>query len=141
MELTLKSQRVPVLCGQSLYSYLDAVHRIPKLSREEEVTLFEQYKDGDNVSAARALVLAHLRYVVYIAKQYSGYGLPLEDLIQQVRLSAVYRALQRPPVAHMKALNALSSLPDHEILIRILRYVLNKFSAKSHHFVALGRRV
>ncbi len=42
---------------------------------------------------------------------------------------------------YLKALNALSSLPDPKIWIRILRYVFSKFPAKSHHFVALGRRV
>jgi hypothetical protein len=46
-----------------------------------------------------------------------------------------------PPVAHIKALNALSNFPDHKIWIRILRYVYSKLTAKSHNLVALGRHV
>ena len=123
MELTLKSQMVPVLSGQSLYSYLDAVHRIPKLSREEEVTLFEQYKDGDNVSAARALVLAHLRYVVYIAKQYSGYGLPLEDLIQQGNVGLMQSVKKFDPERKLRLL----TFAVHWIKAEIHDYILKNW--------------
>jgi len=124
MDLTLKNtQMIPVLSGQSLYAYLDAVHRIPKLTREEEVTLFEQFKDGDNVSAARALVMAHLRYVVYIAKQYSGYGLPLEDLIQQGNIGLMQSVKKFDPARKLRLL----TFAVHWIKAEIHDYILKNW--------------
>ncbi len=123
MELALKTQMIPVLSGQSLYAYLDAVHRIPKLSREEEAALFEQFKDGDNVSAARALVLAHLRYVVYIAKQYSGYGLPLEDLIQQGNVGLMQSVKKFDPERKLRLL----TFAVHWIKAEIHDYILKNW--------------
>lgn len=123
MDLTLKTQSIPVLSGQSLYAYLDAVHRIPKLTREEEVALFEQFKDGDNVSAARALVMAHLRYVVYIAKQYSGYGLPLEDLIQQGNVGLMQSVKKFDPERKLRLL----TFAVHWIKAEIHDYILKNW--------------
>ena len=123
MDLTLKTQMIPVLSGQSLYAYLDAVHRIPKLTREEEVTLFEQFNDGENVSAARTLVMAHLRYVVYIAKQYSGYGLPLEDLIQQGNIGLMQSVKKFDPERKLR----LITFAVHWIKAEIHDYILKNW--------------
>ena len=109
--------------GSPYIATLDAVHRVPKLSREEEVTLFEQYKDGDNVSAARALVLAHLRYVVYIAKQYSGYGLPLEDLIQQGNVGLMQSVKKFDPERKLRLL----TFAVHWIKAEIHDYILKNW--------------
>lgn len=76
-------QPLPALSTSSLYSYLDSLQQIPILSREEEQELFRDFQQSDDLDAARTLVLSHLRYVAYIARSYTGYGLPLEDLIQQ----------------------------------------------------------
>lgn len=76
-------QRLPALSTSSLPSYLDSLQQIPILSREEEQSLFKDFQEFDDLDAARTLVLSHLRYVAYIARSYTGYGLPLEDLIQQ----------------------------------------------------------
>ena len=67
----------------SLESYIQAVNRFPLLSEEEEVRLAHQYRDHEDLSAARELVLSHLRLVVSIARGYLGYGLPHADLIQE----------------------------------------------------------
>src|SRR5690625_7848455 len=56
---------------------------VPLLSAEEEQRLAEDLYYNGNVDAARELVLAHLRFVVHIARSYNGYGLPLGDLIQE----------------------------------------------------------
>jgi len=77
------TNQLPVLSTGSLQSYLDSIQQIPILSAEEEVELFQRFQDEEDLDAARRLVLSHLRYVVYVARGYSGYGLPLEDLIQQ----------------------------------------------------------
>ena len=76
-------QPLPALSTSSLNSYLDSLQQIPILSREEEQELFRDFQHSDDLDAARTLVLSHLRYVAYIARSYTGYGLPLEDLIQQ----------------------------------------------------------
>src|SRR6185437_12408378 len=67
----------------SLDAYLDRVSRIPVLTREEERDLAERFRFHDDLDAARKLVLSHLRFVVHIARGYSGYGLPVGDLIQE----------------------------------------------------------
>ena len=78
-----QTSSIPVIATGSLQSYLDSIQQIRILERHEEEELFRQFQEQDDLEAARRLVLSHLRYVVYIAKGYSGYGLPLEDLIQQ----------------------------------------------------------
>jgi len=67
----------------SLERYIQVVNRFPLLTEEEELRLARQYRDHEDVSAAHALVLSHLRLVVSIARGYLGYGLPHSDLIQE----------------------------------------------------------
>ncbi|WP_258874452.1 sigma-70 family RNA polymerase sigma factor, partial [Klebsiella michiganensis] len=64
-------------------AYIQSVNRVPMLSAEEEQRLAREYRDNDNLDAARRLVLSHLRLVVSIARGYLGYGLPHADLIQE----------------------------------------------------------
>jgi len=75
--------QLPVLSSGSLQSYLDSVQQIPVLTKGEEIQLFRQFQEQDDLDAARTIILSHLRYVAYVARSYMGYGLPLEDLIQQ----------------------------------------------------------
>ena len=72
---------VPTASG-SLESYIQAANRFPILSAEEEGRYARRYRDENDLEAARALVLSHLRLVVAIARSYLGYGLPHADLIQ-----------------------------------------------------------
>src|SRR5690606_30951861 len=60
-----------------------SVNSVPMLTPEQERDLANQYYYDNNVDAARQLVLAHLRFVVHLAKSYSGYGLSQADLIQE----------------------------------------------------------
>ena len=83
MSIMSYEQQLPTLSSGSLQGYLDSVQRIPVLSKEEERSLFADFQQNDDLQAARTLVLSDLRYVAYIARSYTGYGLPLEDLIQQ----------------------------------------------------------
>src|SRR5690606_20981818 len=69
--------------GRDLGAYITAVNGIAILSAEEEMELAKQYYYEENLDAARKLVLAHLRFVVHVAKSYSGYGLSEADLIQE----------------------------------------------------------
>src|SRR5690606_36055522 len=67
----------------SLDHYIHAVNCVPMLSAEEEHELATRLREHDDLDAARKHVLAQLRFVVHIARGYSGYGLPLGDLIQE----------------------------------------------------------
>ena len=69
--------------GSDLAAYVLTVNAIPVLSSSEEQELAERWRQARDTKAAGELVKAHLRYVVYIAKQYYGYGLPESDLIQE----------------------------------------------------------
>jgi RNA polymerase sigma-32 factor len=83
MTALAQTNQFPVLRTGTLQSYLDSIQQIPVLTAEEEVELFQRFQKEEDLEAARLLVLSHLRYVAYIARSYGGYGLPLEDLIQQ----------------------------------------------------------
>ena len=63
--------------------YLRYVYSLPILSEKEEHDLLEQYHKFDDLDAVKKLVLSHLRFVAYVAKSYKGYGLPIEDLVQE----------------------------------------------------------
>src|SRR5262245_48941862 len=67
----------------SFDAYMDKVSRIPVLSREDEVQLAQKFRNDGDLDAARQLVLSHPRFVVHIARGYSGYGLPLGDVVQE----------------------------------------------------------
>ena len=76
-------QTVHLVPGANLSAYMQTVNSIPLLSAEREHELAEQLYYHENVESARELVMAHLRFVVHIAKSYKGYGLPLADLVQE----------------------------------------------------------
>ena len=67
---------VPV---DSLDSYIQAVNRVPMLSGEEERELAQRLRLHDDLAAAQRLIVAHLRFVVHVARSYVGYGLPLGE--------------------------------------------------------------
>ncbi len=69
--------------SDNIDGYMRAVSTIPLLTADEERDLATKLRDDGDVSAARKLVLSHLRFVVSIARGYEGYGLPLADLIQE----------------------------------------------------------
>jgi RNA polymerase primary sigma factor len=77
----------------SLQAYLDSIGRYPLLTSEEEVKLAKRIKKGDR-AAREQMVAANLRLVVKIAKEYNGYGLPLEDLISEGNIGLV-RAVEK----------------------------------------------
>jgi len=64
----------------SLDAYVQSVNRIPMLTHEEERELAQRFRRDNDLEAARKLVMSHLRFVVKVARGYSGYGLPIADL-------------------------------------------------------------
>ncbi len=71
----------------SVDGYLQTVSSYPMLTAEEERALAERLHYEGDLDAAKALIVSHLRFVVHIARGYSGYGLPMSDLIQEATLA------------------------------------------------------
>ena len=109
----------------SLDSYISAVGAIPVLSKEDEQSLARQLRDEENLDAARELVMAHLRFVVHIAKGYTGYGLPLNDLIQEGN------------VGLMKAVKRF----DPEYDVRLVSFAVHWIRAEIHESVLKNWRI
>ena len=116
-------EQFPVLSAGTLQSYLDSIQQIPVLTAEEEAALFHRFRDEDDLEAARRIVLAHLRYVVYVARGYSGYGLPLEDLIQQGNVGLM-KSVKRFDLSHNVR---LVSFAVHWIKAEIHEYILKNW--------------
>ena len=109
----------------NLDSYIQAVHRIPMLTPEEEQRLARDLREHDSVDAARRLVLSHLRLVVSIARQYLGYGLPHADLIQEGNIGL------------MKAVKRFD--PDQGV--RLVSYAMHWIKADIHEYVLKNWRM
>src|SRR3954471_11168139 len=107
----------------SLDAYLDRVSRIPVLSREEEKELAERYRGYEDLGASRELVLSHLRFVVHIARGYSGYGLPVGDLIQEGNVGLMKAVKRFDPTVGVR----LVSFAVHWIRAEIHEYVLRNW--------------
>ncbi len=72
------------LCpNRDLNAYIAAVYQMPMLSREEEKQLAEELFQKGDLESAQKLVLAHLRVVVSVSRQYLSYGLSQADIIQE----------------------------------------------------------
>jgi RNA polymerase sigma-32 factor len=104
-------------------SYLDRVSRIPVLSRERERDLAERFREHDDLDAARELVLSHLRFVVHIARGYSGYGLPMNDLVQEGNVGLMKAVKRFDPTVGVR----LVSFAVHWIRAEIHEYVLRNW--------------
>ena len=111
--------------GRDLNAYITAVNAIPVLSAEEEKALAEDYYYHDNLDAARKLVLAHMRFVVYMAKTYSGYGLSEADLIQEGN------------VGLMKAVKRFNP----EKGVRLVSFAVHWIKAEMHEFILRNWRI
>ncbi|MDX1460491.1 MAG: RNA polymerase sigma factor RpoH [Xanthomonadales bacterium] len=115
---------VPAGTG-SLDAYIQEVNKIPMLSLEEERELAYRYRDEDDLEAARRLVLAHLRFVVHVAKGYAGYGLQLGDLIQEGNIGL------------MKAVKRFD--PEREV--RLVSFAVHWIRAEMHEFILRNWRI
>lgn len=107
----------------SLDSYLERVSKIPVLTREEEHALATRFREDDDLDAARQLVLAHLRFVVHIARGYGGYGLPLGDLVQEGNVGLMKAVKRFDPSVNVR----LVSFAVHWIRAEIHEYVLRNW--------------
>jgi RNA polymerase sigma-32 factor len=115
--------QMPVISTGTLQGYLDSIQQVPILSAEQEVALFQRFQEEEDLEAARELILSHLRYVVYIARGYGGYGLPLEDLIQQGNVGLM-KSVKKFDLAHGVR---LVSFAVHWIKAEIHEYILKNW--------------
>src|SRR5216110_1975160 len=107
----------------SFDAYMDKVSRIPVLSREDEAALAKRFRNDGDLEAARQLVLSHLRFVVHIARGYSGYGLPLGDVIQEGNVGLMKAVKRFDPALNVR----LVSFAVHWIRAEIHEYVLRNW--------------
>ena len=107
----------------SLDAYIERVSRIPVLTREEEAALATRFRDEEDLEAARQLVLSHLRFVVHIARGYTGYGLPVGDLIQEGNVGLMKAVKRFDPTVGVR----LVSFAVHWIRAEIHEYVLRNW--------------
>jgi RNA polymerase sigma-32 factor len=111
--------------GANLEAYVHAVNSIPLLTPEQERELGESLYYQQDLEAARQMVLAHLRFVVHIARSYSGYGLPQADLIQEGN------------VGLMKAVKRFNP----EMGVRLVSFAVHWIKAEIHEFILRNWRI
>ncbi|RLA40707.1 MAG: RNA polymerase sigma factor RpoH [Gammaproteobacteria bacterium] len=111
--------------GGNLGAYMQGVSTIAILSVEEEKALAERLYFEDDVDSARQLIMAHLRFVVHIARSYNGYGLPLADIIQEGN------------VGLMKAVKRFN--PERGV--RLISFAVHWIKAEIHEFVLRNWRI
>lgn len=111
--------------GQDLNAYIRSVSSIAILSAEEEQALAVRFYQDNDLDAARQLVMAHLRFVVHVARSYTGYGLPLGDLIQEGN------------VGLMKAVKRF----DPSVGVRLVSFAVHWIKAEIHDFVLKNWRI
>jgi len=118
-ELALKNELALMGPMGSLDAYISIVNQTPVLSREEERELAYRFQNENDLDAARKLIVSQLRFVVHIARTYSGYGLPLADLIQEGNIGL------------MKAVKKFN--PDRGT--RLVTYAVHWIRSEIHEFV------
>ena len=123
--LVLRSPTELALVGPigSFDAYVDAVSRIPVLSREDELDLANRFHREGDLEAARQLVLSHLRFVLHIARGYAGYGLPMGDLVQEGNVGLMKAVKRFDPSVGVR----LVSFAVHWIRAEIHEYVLRNW--------------
>ena len=109
----------------NLDQYIHAAFKIPVLSAEEERSLALRLQGDGDLDAARELVMSHLRFVVRVARGYSGYGLALNDLIQEGNIGL------------MKAVKRF----DPDAGVRLVSYAVHWVRAEIHEFVLRNWRI
>ena len=109
----------------SLDAYISAVHQVPMLSADDERQLAARLRDNNDLNAAQELILAHLRFVVHVARGYNGYGLQLGDLIQEGNIGL------------MKAIKRF----DPEVGVRLVSFAVHWIRAEMHEFILKNWRI
>lgn len=107
----------------NLAGFLKVANNAPILSAEAEARLARRYRDDNDVDAARELVLSQLRHVIHVAKGFTGYGLPVADLIQEGNIGLMKAVKNFDPDRGIR----LVSYAVHWIKAEIYEYVLKNW--------------
>mgnify|MGYP003572022470 CR=1 FL=1 len=118
------TMQLPV-SSNNLSAYFRQIGEIPVLDVEEERELAQRLQNQNDIEAAQKLIMSNLRFVAKIARSYAGYGLPLNDLIQEGNIGL------------MKAVKRFS--PDHEV--RLISYAVHWIRAEIHEFIIRNWRI
>jgi RNA polymerase sigma-32 factor len=113
------------LSVKDLTAYISWAHHIPMLTREEELFYSNRLYHHQDLDAAKKLILAHLRFVIRVAKGYTGYGLPLSDLIQEGN------------VGLMKAVKRFNPA----VGVRLVSFAVHWVRAEIHEFILKNWRI
>lgn len=123
--LPMNINQLASICEESIDRYVQAVRAIPMLTEEEERDLAERFFYEQDVEAARKLVISHLRFVLYIAQGYRGYGLPIADLVQEGNIGL------------MKAVKRFNPT----IGVRLVSFAVHWIRAEIHEFILRNWRI
>ena len=111
--------------NDDLNGYLSKISAFPVLSVEQEQNLARKYRDDDDLDAAGQMVMSQLRFVVHLARSYSGYGLPLADLVQEGNIGL------------MKAVKRF----DPDVGVRLISFAVHWIRAEIHEYVIKNWRI
>ena len=109
----------------NLEGYIRAANEYPMLTADEEKDLAERLYYQQDLEAAKALILSHLRFVIHVARGYSGYGLPQADLIQEGNIGL------------MKAVKRFNP----EVGVRLVSFAVHWIKAEIHEYVLRNWRI
>ena len=125
MNSKMQNMALAVPLSGSIESYMQSVSNIPMLTADQEKSLAERLFNEGDLTAARELVMSHLRFVVHIAKSYSGYGLAQADLVQEGNIGL------------MKAVKRF----DPNVGVRLVSFAVHWIKAEIHEFVLKNWRI
>ncbi|AMG30536.1 RNA polymerase sigma factor RpoH [Grimontia hollisae] len=123
--MTAEMYALAPISQDSLDSYLQQVNSYPMLTADEERELAERLHYEEDLDAAKSLILSHLRFVVHIARGYSGYGLPISDLVQEGNIGL------------MKAVKRFNP----EVGVRLVSFAVHWIKAEIHEYVLRNWRI
>lgn len=125
MSQSVTSMALTVPQSGSIEAYVQTAYSVPMLTAEREHELAVELYHNNNLSAAQELIMSHLRFVIHIAKGYSGYGLPQADLIQEGN------------VGLMKAVKRFNP----EVGVRLVSFAVHWIKAEIHEYVLRNWRI
>lgn len=120
-----ETQAMMLVPQGSIEGYIHAAYDYPMLTAEEEKELAERLYYHQDLDAAKTLILSHLRFVIHVARGYSGYGLPQADLIQEGNIGL------------MKAVKRFNP----EVGVRLVSFAVHWIKAEIHEYVLRNWRI
>ncbi|STO54526.1 RNA polymerase factor sigma-32 [Canicola haemoglobinophilus] len=120
-----ETQAMMLVLQGSIEGYIRAAYEYPMLTAEEEKELAERLYYHEDLDAAKQLILSHLRFVIHVARGYSGYGLPQADLIQEGNIGL------------MKAVKRFNP----EVGVRLVSFAVHWIKAEIHEYVLRNWRI